>query len=258
MPAPPAADTVCPVTPHQLPPQRATEAPRFTPADLLVPCRPRLLLTPSALSPCINCRPDGPPGRALHSRRPAHALLALPAADTICPFTPYQLPPRRATEVLRISPAGPLGSLLPCLLLTPFAPHPHPLSIGRCMQATEALRITPADLLKFGVMDESIPEPLGAAHSDPMAAFPAIKEAIMRNYRTCVCFRGFSVKCGSAWGMQHVRRNCHAGSGSAAAAVAATVASAGAAPPSLHSPNSNRKPNHHTSPLFLCAAATWA
>lgn len=49
--------------------------------------------------------------------------------------------------------------------------------------ATEALRITSQDLLRFGVMDETIPEPLGAAHSDPMAAFPAVKEAILRNYR---------------------------------------------------------------------------
>ena len=49
--------------------------------------------------------------------------------------------------------------------------------------ATEALRITSQDLLRFGVMDEAIPEPLGAAHSDPMSAFPAIKEAILRNYR---------------------------------------------------------------------------
>jgi len=42
-------------------------------------------------------------------------------------------------------------------------------------------------------MDEKIPEPLGAAHTDPMAAFPAIKDAIMRNYRrwgeaACSCF----------------------------------------------------------------------
>jgi acetyl-CoA carboxylase carboxyl transferase subunit alpha len=49
--------------------------------------------------------------------------------------------------------------------------------------ATEALRITSQDLLKFGVMDEAIPEPLGAAHTDPMGSFPAIKEAILRNYR---------------------------------------------------------------------------
>ncbi|EFN53883.1 hypothetical protein CHLNCDRAFT_36222 [Chlorella variabilis] len=49
--------------------------------------------------------------------------------------------------------------------------------------ATEALRITPDDLVRFGVMDEKIPEPLGAAHTDPMSAFPAIKEGIMRHYR---------------------------------------------------------------------------
>lgn len=69
------------------------------------------------------------------------------------------------------------------------APLPGP-------QATEALRITPSDLIKFKVMDEVIPEPLGAAHSDPMAAFPAVKDAIMRNYRRCV---GVSV-CGRSRG----------------------------------------------------------
>lgn len=49
--------------------------------------------------------------------------------------------------------------------------------------ATEALKITSQDLLNFEVMDESIPEPLGAAHTDPMGSFPAIKEAILRNYQ---------------------------------------------------------------------------
>jgi acetyl-CoA carboxylase carboxyl transferase subunit alpha len=49
--------------------------------------------------------------------------------------------------------------------------------------ATEALKITSADLLRLGVMDEAVPEPLGAAHADPMAAFPAVREAILRNYR---------------------------------------------------------------------------
>lgn len=53
------------------------------------------------------------------------------------------------------------------------------------MQATEALRITAPELVRFGVMDEIIPEPLGGAHSDPMGAFPAIKDAIMRNYHKC-------------------------------------------------------------------------
>lgn len=32
-------------------------------------------------------------------------------------------------------------------------------------------------------MDEKIPEPLGAAHTDPMGAFPAIRKAIMDNFR---------------------------------------------------------------------------
>jgi acetyl-CoA carboxylase carboxyl transferase subunit alpha len=32
-------------------------------------------------------------------------------------------------------------------------------------------------------MDEVIPEPLGGAHSDPVAAFPAIKAAIMGTFR---------------------------------------------------------------------------
>lgn len=50
-------------------------------------------------------------------------------------------------------------------------------------QATEALRITAPELIRLEVMDEVIPEPLGGAHSDPVAAFPAIKGAIMNTFR---------------------------------------------------------------------------
>ncbi len=50
-------------------------------------------------------------------------------------------------------------------------------------QATEALRITAPELIKFGVMDTIIPEPLGGAHADPLAAFPKIKETIMATYK---------------------------------------------------------------------------
>jgi acetyl-CoA carboxylase carboxyl transferase subunit alpha len=50
-------------------------------------------------------------------------------------------------------------------------------------QATEALRITAAELIRLEVMDEVIPEPLGGAHADPVAAFPAIKDAIMGTFR---------------------------------------------------------------------------
>eukprot|EP00775_Hariotina_reticulata_P012784 gene12784-12912_t len=49
-------------------------------------------------------------------------------------------------------------------------------------QATEALRITAPELIKLEVMDTIIPEPLGGAHSDPVAAFPAIKTAIMDTF----------------------------------------------------------------------------
>mmetsp|Transcript_37782 Transcript_37782/g.95575 ORF Transcript_37782/g.95575 Transcript_37782/m.95575 type:complete len:506 (-) Transcript_37782:966-2483(-) len=49
-------------------------------------------------------------------------------------------------------------------------------------QATEALRITAPELVRFGVMDEIVPEPLGGAHADPVSAFPAIKTAIMNTY----------------------------------------------------------------------------
>lgn len=49
-------------------------------------------------------------------------------------------------------------------------------------QATEALRITSTELVRYGVMDEIVPEPLGGAHADPLAAFPNIKTAIMNNY----------------------------------------------------------------------------
>lgn len=50
--------------------------------------------------------------------------------------------------------------------------------------ATEALRITAPELIKFGVMDEIVAEPLGGSHADPASAFPNIKEALMRNFET--------------------------------------------------------------------------
>jgi acetyl-CoA carboxylase carboxyl transferase subunit alpha len=53
---------------------------------------------------------------------------------------------------------------------------------GAAGQATEALRITAPELLKFGIMDEIIPEPLGGSHADPTSAFPMIKESLLRNF----------------------------------------------------------------------------
>jgi len=57
--------------------------------------------------------------------------------------------------------------------------HPHPPH----PQATEALRITAPELIRLGVMDTIVPEPLGGAHADPVSAFPAIKGAIMSTFR---------------------------------------------------------------------------
>src|SRR6478609_9303305 len=41
---------------------------------------------------------------------------------------------------------------------------------GRKVQAAEALRLTAPDLLKFGIIDEIVREPVGGAHTDPAAA----------------------------------------------------------------------------------------
>jgi acetyl-CoA carboxylase alpha subunit len=59
------------------------------------------------------------------------------------------------------------------------------MSLSPCcydVQATEALRITAPELVKLQVMDEIIPEPLGGAHSNPVEAFPHIKDAIMKTF----------------------------------------------------------------------------
>ena len=40
------------------------------------------------------------------------------------------------------------------------------------------MRITAQDLLKFGVIDGIVPEPVGGAHRDPAAAIKATGEAI--------------------------------------------------------------------------------
>ena len=46
--------------------------------------------------------------------------------------------------------------------------------------AAEALKLTAKDLLKFGVVDEIVAEPLGGAHKDPAAAVTATAEAVRR------------------------------------------------------------------------------
>jgi acetyl-CoA carboxylase carboxyl transferase subunit alpha len=49
---------------------------------------------------------------------------------------------------------------------------------GHAAEAAEALRLTAEDLLRLGVIDRIVPEPLGGAHRLPKAAIDALGEAI--------------------------------------------------------------------------------
>jgi acetyl-CoA carboxylase carboxyl transferase subunit alpha len=50
-------------------------------------------------------------------------------------------------------------------------------------KAAEALKLTSRDLLRFGVIDEVIPEPLGAAHRDHREAASNVKSFLIRSLR---------------------------------------------------------------------------
>ncbi|HEY9818409.1 MAG TPA: acetyl-CoA carboxylase carboxyltransferase subunit alpha [Candidatus Obscuribacterales bacterium] len=52
---------------------------------------------------------------------------------------------------------------------------------GKSPQAAEALRITAKDLKNLGILDEIVPEPIGGAHSDPVAATSSLKAALLRH-----------------------------------------------------------------------------
>ena len=51
----------------------------------------------------------------------------------------------------------------------------------RAPDAAQALRLTPADLLEFGIVDEIIPEPIGAAHRHPERAAEFVAQALVRH-----------------------------------------------------------------------------
>jgi acetyl-CoA carboxylase carboxyl transferase subunit alpha len=46
-------------------------------------------------------------------------------------------------------------------------------------QAAEALKLTAKDMQKFGLVDDIIKEPLGGAHTDPVATAKKIKKTIL-------------------------------------------------------------------------------
>jgi acetyl-CoA carboxylase carboxyl transferase subunit alpha len=51
------------------------------------------------------------------------------------------------------------------------------------VEAAQALKLTAPDLLKAGIIDEVIPEPIGGAHTDPAAAAASVDEALSRSLK---------------------------------------------------------------------------
>src|SRR3954454_11856823 len=54
----------------------------------------------------------------------------------------------------------------------------HP---AKKVEAAKALKLTAPDLLKAGIIDEIIPEPIGGAHTDPVAAAAAVDAALTKS-----------------------------------------------------------------------------
>ncbi|MFQ5983874.1 MAG: acetyl-CoA carboxylase carboxyl transferase subunit alpha, partial [Woeseiaceae bacterium] len=54
-------------------------------------------------------------------------------------------------------------------------------SAEKAEEAAEAMRITADSLNEFGLIDEVLPEPLGAAHRDPPAAAEVIRNALLKH-----------------------------------------------------------------------------
>ena len=60
--------------------------------------------------------------------------------------------------------------------------------------AAEALKLTADDLLKLGVIDEIVPEPLGAAHRNQATALKSLGDAVEANLRALVGTEGGKLK----------------------------------------------------------------
>lgn len=55
---------------------------------------------------------------------------------------------------------------------------------SKAPQAAAALKITASDLKELGILDQILPEPVGGAHSDPLAAASILKDALLQNLET--------------------------------------------------------------------------
>jgi acetyl-CoA carboxylase carboxyl transferase subunit alpha len=54
---------------------------------------------------------------------------------------------------------------------------------AKAPQAAEALKITAPDLKALGILDVILPEPIGGAHSAPLAAAATLKQAVLDNLK---------------------------------------------------------------------------
>lgn len=54
---------------------------------------------------------------------------------------------------------------------------------SRASEAAGVLKLTGEDLLKMGIIDEVIPEPLGGAHRDPQKTAQGLKEALLKHLK---------------------------------------------------------------------------
>ena len=52
---------------------------------------------------------------------------------------------------------------------------------SRIKEAAEMLKLTSLDLLRFKIIDEIVPEPLGGVHKDPKIAVENLKKALLSN-----------------------------------------------------------------------------
>ncbi|MDD3345421.1 MAG: acetyl-CoA carboxylase carboxyltransferase subunit alpha [Candidatus Omnitrophica bacterium] len=58
----------------------------------------------------------------------------------------------------------------------------------KASRAAEVLKLTGPDLLKMGIIDEVVPEPLGGAHRDPGKVAQNVKDTLLRNFKELESF----------------------------------------------------------------------
>jgi len=64
-------------------------------------------------------------------------------------------------------------------------------SATKAPEAAEALKLTGEHLIKFGIVDEILPEPMGGAHHDPESVAAALKESLLKQIKR---LKGLSLK----------------------------------------------------------------